>query len=136
MCIQNKKVPLILVWSDHKPLLALFGECWALPTQASSIIQCWALTLASYKYSLAARPMTQHGNADAMSRLPLKCKPMLTPQPPEFVLTLDNLSQTPITCSQIQTWTRQDPVLSSVLRICTVRLATRVSSRRTETLLV
>ena len=41
---------------------------------------------------------------------------MLTPQPPEFVLTLETLSQTPITCSQIQTWTRQDPALSSVLR--------------------
>ena len=102
--------------TDHKPPLALFGESQAAPTQASSRIQCWAFTLASYEYFLAARPTTQHGNADAMSHLPLKFKPMLTPQPPEFVLTLETLSQTLITCSQIQTWTRQDPALSSVLR--------------------
>ena len=51
-----------------------------------------------------------------MSRLPLKVKPQETPQPPEFVLLLDTMSKAPITCSQIQTWTRQDPVLASVLR--------------------
>ena len=60
---------------DHKPLLALFSEHRAVPTQASSRIQCWALTLAFYEYTLAARSTTQHGNADAMSCLPLKVKP-------------------------------------------------------------
>ena len=65
--------------TDHKPLLTLFGESRAVPTQASSRIQCWALTLASYEYSLAARPTTQHGNADAMNHLPLKFKPTLPP---------------------------------------------------------
>ena len=99
--------------TDHKPLLALFGECWAVPTQASSRIQRWTLTLA---YTLAARSTTQHGNADAMSRLPLTVKPQETPQPPEFVLMMDTMAEGPITCSQIQLWTRKDPLLSSVLR--------------------
>ena len=38
--------------TDHKPLLALFSKHWAVPTQASSRIQCWAST-------------TQYGNANA-----------------------------------------------------------------------
>ena len=70
--------------TDHKPLLALFSEHRAVPTQASSIIQRWTLIRASYEYSLAARSTTQHGNADAMSHLPLKVKPQDTPLPPEF----------------------------------------------------
>ena len=68
------------------------------------------------EYILEARPTNKHGNADVMSRLPLKVKPQETPQPPELVLLLDTMSEAPITCSQIQTWTRQDPVLASVLR--------------------
>ena len=56
--------------TDHKPLLALFGEHRAVPTQSSSRIQRWILTLAPYEYTLAARPTTQHGNTDAMRRLP------------------------------------------------------------------
>ena len=51
-----------------------------------------------------------------MSRLPLKVKPQDMPQPPEFVLMLDTMSEGPITCSEIRTWTRQDPLLSTVLR--------------------
>ena len=62
-----------------------------MPIQMSSRTQCWVLTLGSYEYSSAARPMTQHDNVDAISRLSLKFKPTLAPQPPEFVLTLDTL---------------------------------------------
>ena len=102
--------------TDHKPLTSLFSEHRGVPAQASARTQRWALTLACYEYTLEARPTTKHGNADAMSRLPLKVTPRDTPQPPEFVLLLDTLSGAPVTCSQIQRWTRQDPVLAWVLR--------------------
>ena len=102
--------------AEHKPLASLFSEHRAVPTQSLARIQCWALTLAYYEYTLEARPTNKHGNTDAMSRLPLKVKSQETPQPPEFVLLLDTMSEAPITCSQIQAWTRQDTVLASVLR--------------------
>ena len=35
--------------TDHKPLLTLFNES---ELQASGRIQCWALTLAAYEYTL------------------------------------------------------------------------------------
>ena len=79
--------------------------------------------LACYEYMLEARPINKHGNADAMSRFPLKVKPQETPQPPEFVLLLDTMSEAPITCSQIQTWTRQDSVLASVLSLGSATLS-------------
>lgn len=75
-----------------------------------------ALTLALYEYTLATRSTTQHGNTDAISRLPLKVKAQDTPQPPEFILTLDTMSEGPIVCSEIRTWIRQDSWLSTVLR--------------------
>jgi len=91
--------------AEHKPLASLFSEHRAVPTQSLARIQCWALTLAYYEYTLEARPTNKHGNADAMSFLPLKVKPQETLQPPEFVLLLDTMSEAPITCSQIQAWT-------------------------------
>ena len=53
-------------------VLSLFNEFRAVPSQASARIQRWALTLAMYKYSLKFKSTKQHGNADAMSRLPLQ----------------------------------------------------------------
>lgn len=77
----------------------------------------------SYEYTLAAmyvhRSTTQHGNADAISYLPLKSinkKIEKTPQPPEVMLMLDTTSEGPIACSQIQTWIRKDQLMSLVLR--------------------
>ena len=91
-----------------------------------------SLTLASYEYSSAARPITQHDNVDAMSHLPLKFKPILAPQPPEFVLTLDTL----LNSYYMLTDPDVDQTESSVVLCVKVRLAARVPSRRTENLLV
>ena len=41
--------------TDHKPLQTLFSESHAIPPQASSRIQHWALTLATYEYDLKFR---------------------------------------------------------------------------------
>ena len=45
---------------DYKPQLTLFNESRAVPPQASGRIQCWALTLAAYEYTLSWRPTQQH----------------------------------------------------------------------------
>ena len=76
--------------TDHKPLLTLFNEKKAIPTQASARIQRWALTLAMYEYSLTFKRTTQHSNADALSRLPLP-DTVKTPLPLETILLLDFL---------------------------------------------
>ena len=97
---------------DHKPLTSLFGSSGTSICKNTTL----GIDLGLLEYTLEARPTTRHGNADAMSHLPLKLTPRDTPQPPEFVLLLDTLSGAPVTCSQIQRWTRQDPVLGRALR--------------------
>ncbi len=87
---------------DHQPLLTLFNENRAIPPQASSRIQRWALTLSMYEYTMGFRSTTRHGNADAMSRLPLPEKPDTTPVPAELVLLVEHLQDSPITASQIK----------------------------------
>ena len=76
----------------------------------------WALTVSSYEYTLVFRSTTQHGNADAMSRLPLPESPREIPDPAEWVLLIEGLKDSPISSAQIRTWTRRDSLLSQVLR--------------------
>ena len=101
--------------TDHKPLLRLFSEKKAVPMQASSRIQHWALTLAMYEYHLMHRKGIEHANADALSRLPLPivCE---TPQPPETVLLMEQMQDSPVTVDHIRLMTRHDTTLSQILK--------------------
>ena len=60
-----------VIYSDHKPLMYLFGEHRAISATASARVQRWALTLSGYQYSIVHRPGSKQGNADGLSRLPL-----------------------------------------------------------------
>ncbi|XP_061752438.1 uncharacterized protein LOC133550472 [Nerophis ophidion] len=57
--------------SDHKPLLALFGEHERLPTMAAARLQRWAIILSAYDYHRTYRRSEEHGNVDGLSRVPL-----------------------------------------------------------------
>lgn len=61
-----------LLYTDHKPLLALLNEHRSTSPQASARIRRWSLLLATYEYSLEFRDTNSHSNADALSRLPSK----------------------------------------------------------------
>lgn len=99
--------------TDHKPLLSLFNEMKAVPQMASPRIQRWAVTLRAYEYEIIYRPGKDHGNADALSRLPLPEVPKAE-GPVERVLMLENSDITLVTAEQIRSWTNRDPVLSRV----------------------
>ena len=60
--------------TDHKPLLAILGPKSEIPTLAAARMQRWALILSAYHYEIQFRPTGEHGNADALSRLPLPLK--------------------------------------------------------------
>ena len=57
--------------TDHKPLLAIFGQNKAIPTLAANRLARWALTISQYDYIIEYRKSEDHGNADALSRLPI-----------------------------------------------------------------
>ena len=97
--------------------MSLFNELKGIPVQASGRIQRWALALAMYEYVISFKPTASHSNADAMSRLLLPDEPSSTPAPAEIVCLVEGLQEAPITATQIQTWTRRDPVLSRVWQL-------------------
>uniref|UniRef100_A0A5S6QN93 RNA-directed DNA polymerase n=1 Tax=Trichuris muris TaxID=70415 RepID=A0A5S6QN93_TRIMR len=61
--------PFILA-TDHKPLVALFWPAKGTPTLAANRLARWAIVLNQYDYSVEYRKTADHGNADALSRLP------------------------------------------------------------------
>ena len=65
--------------TDHKPLTILFNPTKAIPVLASARIQRWALFLMYYQYDIQFRRTTgQHANADALSRLPIEEKELVS----------------------------------------------------------
>ena len=83
---------------------------------AAARIQHWALTLAAYNYTIKYKPGIEHGNADAVSRLPLPVRPRTTPVPADTVWTMELLASTPVSVKEIQEGTRTDVVLSQVVK--------------------
>ena len=102
--------------TDHKPLMGLIKEDRAVSVQASAWIKRWSLLLSNYEYTLSFRGTAAHGNADALSTLPLP--EVLDPSstPPELVLLAEHLDDSPVTAADIRAWTRQDRTLSQVLQ--------------------
>ena len=102
--------------TDHKPLLGLLDGSQNISPQATARIQRWALTLAAYEYSLKHKTSEKHANADALSRLPVKCSYSEVPIPAEMVLLMEQIDNMPVTADMIKAWTRRDPVLARVLQ--------------------
>jgi len=102
--------------TDHKPLLTLFHQHKPTSCQASARIRRWSLQLAAYEYTITFRGTKLHGNADALSRLPLPTAPTEVPLEPELVLLLQHLDESPVTVNDIRKWIRRDPLLAQVLQ--------------------
>ena len=102
--------------TDHKPLLALLSEHRGTSPQAFARIRRWSLLLSMYEYTLKFRRTEAHGNVDALSRLPPPVAPAKTETPPELVLLMEHLEDSPVTADHIRVWTRRDPSLSSVVQ--------------------
>ena len=103
--------------TDHKPLTTLLGPKKGIPPLAAARLQRWALLLSAYQYDIEFKPTQEHGNADGLSRLPLKT--LTLSEPPVSEATVFNIAQVdslPVTVSQVEAATRSDPVLSRVLR--------------------
>ena len=67
-----------------------------------------------YNYNIQYRPGKQLVNADLLSRLPL---PDTITDPPllgEMIVLMETLSTSPITATNVKTWTNRDPILSRV----------------------
>ena len=85
---------------------------------ASPRVQRWSLTLGAYNYKLEYRAGKAHGNANAMSRLPLPGKPSHVPTPGDVVLAMNHMeNSTSLSVELIRQWTQRDPTLSKVYQL-------------------
>ena len=102
--------------TDHKPLTTILGPKQGIPALAAARMQRWALLLAAYTYDICFRPTQSHGNADALSRLPVKAKQTTGNPADPTVFNITQLQVLPISAADLMAATRSDPILSKVLR--------------------
>ena len=82
---------------------------------ASACIQCWALLLGGYDYTIEYKPAEHHANADFLSCWPLSVLPRNIPIPPESIALIESVDTSPVTSAEIKQWTAKDPLLSKVM---------------------
>ncbi len=102
------------IYTDHKPLLGLFGENKAIPDRSAARIARWALLLTAYDYKLEYRQGSLNGNADALSRLPLPARDDEVSQVVIGVHMME-LINAPVNEVDVVRETKLDSVLSLVL---------------------
>lgn len=99
--------------SDHKPLLALFGEEKGIPVMAAGRLQRWALYLSGLNYTFKYIKGSANGGADGLSRLPVTKE--LKTEKSEDYFNFYVEEKLLIDAKLIRRITRMDAVLSKVL---------------------
>lgn len=102
-----------ILCSDHKPLIALFGESKGIPQMAAGRLQRWALFLSGFKYTFRHIKGSENG-ADGFSRIPLQTTENSETELDYFnFLVEDNI---PVSSSDIKKEIRANVLLSTVYR--------------------
>ena len=108
--------------TDHKPLTSLFGPKKGTPPLAANRLARWALWLNQFDYSIEYRKTADHGNADALSRLPFGSDSDFERE--ESGEDLDtvcaikvlSLQVKPVDANILRQESAKDPVLTTVMR--------------------
>ncbi|XP_056022163.1 uncharacterized protein K02A2.6-like [Ostrea edulis] len=102
--------------TDHKPLLSIFSPKKSLPVMTAARLQRDAVFLSGYQYDIEFQGTKAHGNADALSRVPLlSIREPLDDEDPIDLFYSRKFDDLPVTCVQIRRETQRDPVLSQIL---------------------
>ncbi|XP_043063527.1 uncharacterized protein K02A2.6-like [Drosophila ficusphila] len=104
--------------TDHKPLVTIFNPGKHLPLMTSNRLQRWAIILLAYKFDIQYRSTSAHGNADALSRLPVGTDPDFDKEE-EACHTVVEVS-TPINSELICNHMDRDELLKQVLQYVSV----------------
>ncbi|CAA9995134.1 unnamed protein product [Nesidiocoris tenuis] len=106
------------LYTDHKPLVHIFGSKSKLPLLSATRMLHYALQLQIFDFDVKYRKSEQHTNADALSRLPLTsqaCQSGLADEAEIFYI--QQLQTTaPLTAKKIADATMQDPELREILQ--------------------
>lgn len=99
------------IFSDHKPLQFIFGEK-KMNSVTGARVQRWSLFLSQYDYKILYRKACNMGNADALSRLPLRDKTNISEATINFSDIGGNI---PIDWKLIAEETSKDDILKNIL---------------------
>ena len=105
--------------TDHNPLISMFGPNTATPVLTANCHARWPLMLSQYCYTIEYRPTKQHGNADALSRLPASSDLSFDGKKGDNdVDTIRIISSQiqPYSRTQLKDSTNNDPAISEVKR--------------------
>lgn len=103
-----------ILCSDHKPLLAIFGEKRGLPAMTAGRLQRWATYLSEFNYEM--RHISGFTNmADMLSRMPISVGTPDSPQA-EGAQTFNFIENgMPVKMDEIKDKTRKDPVIGLIV---------------------
>ncbi|CAI6350433.1 unnamed protein product [Macrosiphum euphorbiae] len=100
--------------TDHKPLLALYGEKKGIPVMASGRIQRWALYLSEFDYQVVHFKGNDNKVADGLSRLPDKDDVLIQTKEVDYVDFMENTM--PIDYEILRVETKKDKEFSLVIK--------------------
>ena len=102
-----------LLLTDHQPLTAIFNPSKALPAHSLARLQRWAIKLMAFDYTIEYRSTKAHGNADALSRLPLADE---APNDTSSInlVQMEMLDSNLLDCKVVAQETLKDPTLAQV----------------------
>ncbi|XP_072145673.1 uncharacterized protein [Dermacentor andersoni] len=100
--------------TPRHPLVGLFREDRPTPIMAAARIQHWSLLLGAYQYKIEYEPGSDNLNADALSRPPLETTDDTSEELHEFVHSLQQLEDMPLSSQASRQFTEKVQVLGNV----------------------
>ncbi|EYC07815.1 hypothetical protein Y032_0068g142 [Ancylostoma ceylanicum] len=110
-----------LLLTDHKPLLAIFGDKKGVPVYSANRLMRWATILLGYDFDIEYVNTTKFGQADGLSRLMMKHQveneDIVIASVKKDVCTLlkECIRRLPVTVADVESHTKNDPVLRKVI---------------------
>nr|XP_042899135.1 uncharacterized protein K02A2.6-like [Parasteatoda tepidariorum] len=102
--------------TDHKPLVSIFSCKKGLPVLSATRLLHYALVLQAYNFDIVYRNTKDHGNADCLSRLPLKSEE-LELKDDIAVYQISQIETLPVTAKDLAKATQFDEHLGKLLKI-------------------
>ena len=122
------------LYTDHQPLTTILGPKAGVPTLAAARLQRWVLLLSAHQYSLKFKTTKQHGNADGLSRLPIKGEEKASTESDATLFNVRQAEVLPVTAEVLKRCTLPRPIAEQGVVLHQTWLATG-DSRCVETIL-
>ena len=92
--------------TDHKPRVTILGAKESTPPLAAARLQCWAIILLAYQYTIELKKTEDHANADRLSCLPVNDHPGEEQDVQATCVYVGQINALPLTAKQLGTATR------------------------------